>query len=363
MYGWLLRPLLFRLPAELAHNLAIWLLALLARVPLALAWLDRAFGARDPVLRVQALGFDLSTPVGLAAGLDKNAEAYEALGALGFGFVEVGTLTPKAQPGSPRPRLFRLPADRALINRMGFNNCGVEDARQRLTRPRHGLIVGANIGKNKNTANERAPDDYVAATRRLAPHVDYLVVNVSSPNTPALRALQAIDQLRPLLSAVKSALAETRATHAIPLLVKISPDLADTEIDAISDLAIELELDGIIATNTTLSRAGLHSDAERVESCGEGGLSGAPLAERSLAVLRRLRARAGSRLVLISVGGIQNAEDAWQRIEAGATLVQVYTAFVYEGPSLVGRINAGLAERTRQAGLSHIGDAIGRAHG
>ncbi|HMJ11968.1 MAG TPA: quinone-dependent dihydroorotate dehydrogenase, partial [Polyangiaceae bacterium] len=299
MYAWLVRPILFCLSPERAHHLAIGLLRTLARLPLLLGWVRRTL--RPPAsLRVRALGLELDSPLGLAAGLDKNAEAFEGLAGLGFGFIEVGTLTPRAQPGSELPRLFRLPRDAALINRMGFNNCGAEAARRRLAAPKT-AIVGANIGKNRTTPNASAAEDYVAATQLLAPHVDYLVVNVSSPNTPALRALQATAELRPLLKAVQTALTSAVPERRVPLLLKIAPDLANADVDEIADLVLELGLDGIIATNTTLSREGLRSPVPQVEACGAGGLSGAPLRQRSLEVLRLLHARVHDRVTLISV--------------------------------------------------------------
>jgi dihydroorotate dehydrogenase len=243
---------------------------------------------------------------------------------------------------------------------MGFNNLGAEAASRALSKPRR-TLVGANIGRSKLTPNERALEDYQESTRWLAPHCDYLVINVSSPNTAELRALQATPQLRPLLSGVKEALvAAAGERRAPPLLLKVAPDLGDEELDAIADLALELGLDGIIATNTTISRAGLTTPGALVEACGPGGLSGAPLRARSLEVLRRLRARVGDRLVLVSSGGIETASDAWERILAGASLVQIYAALIYEGPSLPSKIARGLAERVRRAGLSNISQAIGR---
>jgi dihydroorotate dehydrogenase len=300
----------------------------------------------DPRLRVRALGLSFAHPIGLAAGFDKNATAYEALAALGFAFVEVGTVTGQAQPGNPKPRLFRLPADRALINRMGFNNLGASVVASHLTQKRS-VPIGVNIGKTKVVSEADAASDYVASTRLLGPLADYFVVNVSSPNTPGLRNLQAVELLRPLLRAVQAELCAT--TPRRPLLVKIAPDLNDADIDAIADLALELGLDGIIATNTTISRAGLHSSAEHVAACGAGGLSGAILKARSLEVLTRLHRRlaanspGGQRLTLISVGGIETAEDVWARLRAGASLVQLYTGFVYGGPLLVASLQRGLA--------------------
>ena len=288
-------------------------------------------------------------PLGLAAGFDKDARATKGLGALGFGFVEVGTVTARAQPGNPRPRLFRLPADRALVNRMGFKNDGAAAAAARLRRPRDGPVVGVNIGRTRAVPEAEAAADYAASARAVADVADYVVVNVSSPNTPGLRDLQAADRLRPVLVAVRSALdaAAGEGGRRVPLLVKIAPDLAEQDIDAVADLAVELELDGVIATNTTVARDGLLSTAAEVTAAGAGGLSGPPLRARSLAVLRRLRERAGDRLVLIAAGGIETPDDAWERLAAGATLVQAYTAFIYEGPLWPRRMHAGLARRIR----------------
>jgi dihydroorotate dehydrogenase len=288
---------------------------------------------------VRALGLEFPNRVGLAAGFDKDALGFEALGAMGFGFVEVGTLTGHPQPGNPTPRLFRLPKDRALVNRLGFNNRGSADAVARLERPRR-TIVGVNIGKTKVVPEEEAVHDYVLSAKRIASCADYVVVNVSSPNTPGLRNLQATEKLRPLLSAVRTALDEASTSRKVPLLVKIAPDLADQDIDAVADLALELGLDGIIATNTTIRRDGLRSSESEISACGVGGLSGPPLNQRSLDVLRRLRTRVGDRLTLVSVGGIEAPEQARERIDAGADLVQIYTAFVYEGPFLPRRLAA-----------------------
>lgn len=354
----LFRSLLFSFSAETAHRLTLGSLRLFARLPGALWVLRLLFGVDDPRLRVRALGRDLSSPVGLAAGLDKDAEVFEAFGALGFGFVEVGTVTSLAQPGNPQPRLFRLPRDRALVNRMGFNNHGAVRAAQRLAVARR-TVVGANIGRSKVTPNEAAVADYVTSTEALAPHADYMVINVSSPNTPSLRELQAIEQLRPLISGVQAAIGRVTPGRNVPLLLKVAPDLHDADIDAIADLALELRIDGIIATNTTISRSGLSTPQAEVTALGNGGLSGAPLRERSLNVLKRLRARVGDRLLLVAAGGIETADDAWQRIVAGATLVQVYSALIYDGPSLPSCIARGLADRVASAGLANISEAVG----
>ncbi|MBV9450294.1 MAG: quinone-dependent dihydroorotate dehydrogenase [Streptosporangiaceae bacterium] len=345
-----------RLPAETAHELAMALIRAAGAVPGLAAVLRRVLGPRDPVLRVRAMGLDFPGPLGMAAGFDKDARGVPVLGALGFGFVEVGTVTARPQPGNPKPRLFRLMDDRAIVNRMGFNNDGAAAAAARLRRSRGPrvtgrgprVIVGVNIGKTRAVPEQDAIADYVASARAVAPVADYVVVNVSSPNTPGLRDLQAVDRLKPLLVAVRDVL------NGVPLLVKIAPDLADDDVDAIADLAVSLGLDGIIATNTTVSRDGLASSPAAVAAAGAGGLSGPPLRERSLAVLRRLRERAalnseagGDQLVLIAAGGIETADDAAERLAAGATLVQAYTAFVYGGPLWPRRINAGLAERLR----------------
>jgi len=315
--------------------------------------MQRVLGPSDPVLRVHAFGRELSGPLGLAAGFDKDAKGVAALLASGFDFVEVGTVTAEAQPGNPKPRLFRLLRDRALINRMGFNNEGASVVARRLAHRGTGM-VGVNIGKTKRVAEADAIADFTHSAEVLAPLADYLVVNVSSPNTPGLRDLQAIDKLRPLLVAVRTACELASPMRRVPLLVKIAPDLADNDIDAIADLAVELGLDGIVATNTTIARTGLTSSPRTIEKLGAGGLSGAPLAARSLEILRRLRARVGTRLVLVSVGGIETADDVWNRIQAGATLVQAYTGFIYGGPFWPRRIHRELAARVRAAGMSSI---------
>jgi dihydroorotate dehydrogenase len=357
VYGLLYRVVLRRVPAETAHRGAFGLIRAFGAVPGAAWALGRWLGPRDPVLRVRALGLDFPGPLGLAAGFDKDARGTAGLGALGFGFVEVGTVTARAQPGNDRPRMFRLAADRALVNRMGFNNEGAAAAAGRLRGRGAAPIVGVNIGKTKVVPEEEAAADYAASARAVAGVADYVVVNVSSPNTPGLRDLQATGRLRPLLVAVREALDDAAGGRRVPLLVKIAPDLADADVDAVADLALELGLDGIIATNTTVSRAGLTSPPAEVAAAGAGGLSGAPLRDRALAVLVRLRARAGDRLVLIAAGGIETPDDAWVRLRAGATLVQAYTGFIYGGPLWPRRVHAGLARRARAEGLSSIGPA------
>jgi dihydroorotate dehydrogenase len=359
MYKLLFSVVFRRIPAETAHRLGFGLVRAGAAVP-GVSWLLRRWlTSADQVLRVRAFGRDLPGPLGLAAGFDKDAEGPDALGMLGFAFVETGTVTAQPQPGNPKPRLFRLLADRALINRMGFNNHGAAAAAARLRARRgRGLTVGANIGKSKSAPDAEAAGDYTASAKLLATAADYLVVNVSSPNTPGLRNLQAVSHLRPLLIAVRDAL-DAASADRIPLLVKIAPDLADEDIDAIADLALELGLDGIIATNTTISRDQLASDPAEIQAAGPGGLSGAPLKRRAVQVLRRLRARTGDRLVLVAAGGIETSDDAWERIQAGATLLQAYTGFVYGGPLWARRIHAGLARRVRDAGFTSIQQAVG----
>ncbi len=361
MYTLLVKPFLFALPAELAHRLAFAALRFIHAIPGARRLLRAYFRRTHPALEVRSMGLCFPNPVVLAAGFDKHAEGYEALCSIGFGAVEVGTLTARAQPGNPRPRLFRLPADRALLNRMGFNNCGSERAASRLGRPRAD-IVGINIGKTKLVPDAEAIGDYVKSAERLAPFADYLVVNVSSPNTPGLRDLQAADRLRPLLAAVQAALGRVGSARRPPLLVKIAPDLANEEVIAIADLALELGLTGIIATNTTISRAGLCTPSPELDALGNGGISGAPLERRALEVLRLIRGRAGSRLTLVAAGGIGTVEHAWQRLVAGASLVQIYTALIYEGPGLPSRLARGLLARARAEGFATLAEAISHYH-
>ena len=347
VYRAVYRVALRRLPPEAAHAVGFWLIRAAAAVPGGAWTLRRFLAPRDPALRVRALGLDFPGPLGLAAGFDKDGRGVTGLAALGFGFVEVGTVTARPQPGNAKPRMFRFTAERALVNRMGFNNSGAAAlaARLRALRGRR-PIVGVNIGKTKAVPEESAVADYVTSARLVADVADYVVVNVSSPNTPGLRDLQAVGKLKPLLLAVREALDEAAPRRRVPLLVKIAPDLADPDINAVADLALGLGLDGIIATNTTISRAGLR-DTAAVADAGAGGLSGAPLKERALEVLRLLHARTGNRLVLVAAGGIESADDARERLAAGATLLQAYTAFVYEGPCWPHRVQQALASGHR----------------
>ncbi|MFJ8045823.1 quinone-dependent dihydroorotate dehydrogenase [Kitasatospora sp. NPDC096147] len=363
MYKLLFDLVFKKMDPEKAHHLAFFWIRLAASVPGLRQLVKLVLAPRQAALRTTALGLDLPGPFGLGAGFDKNGIGIDGLSMLGFDYVEIGTVTGEPQPGNPAPRLFRLVEDRALINRMGFNNQGSARVAARLAgRPRTGLtpVVGVNIGKTKLVEEADATADYVKSTERLAEHADYLVVNVSSPNTPGLRNLQTVSTLAPLLVDVRRA-ADRSVPHHVPLLVKIAPDLADEDIDAIADMAMEIGLDGIIATNTTIGRDGLKEPAARVEEIGMGGLSGAPLKERSLEVLARLRARTEGRLVLIAVGGIETADDAWERITHGADLVQGYSAFIYQGPFWMRRMHKGLAARLKASGYRSIAEAVGTA--
>lgn len=341
MYPLLFRTVLSRMDPESAHHLGMVVIRVLGIRPF--SWAARAVTRPAPELRTSALGLTFESPFGVAAGFDKDVKGAAGLHALGFGHVEVGTLTAIPQDGNPRPRLFRLIPDRAVINRMGFNNRGAEAAATRLRRLRRRsrrAVLGVNIGKSRVVDVADATADYVRSATLLAPLADYLVVNVSSPNTPGLRGLQAVETLRPLLEAVRD------TAGATPLLVKIAPDLPDDEIVAIADLAVELGLAGLIATNTTISRERLVTDAATIAAAGDGGLSGAPLKERSLEVLRLVRTTVPSEFCVISVGGVDTAADVRERLDAGATLVQGYTGFLYRGPLWARQINRGLS-RTR----------------
>ncbi|MDO8395448.1 MAG: quinone-dependent dihydroorotate dehydrogenase [Dietzia sp.] len=353
MYS-LMKSVLFRFTAERIHHLVFGFLKLLTLVPPLGSLVRRFLGVRDPVLAQDVLGRRFPGPLGLAAGFDKNAAAVDSWGAIGFGFSEVGTVTASPQPGNPSPRLFRLPEDRAILNRMGFNNHGAGNAANNLRRRRSSDPVGINIGKTKVVPAEDAVRDYVASASMLTGLADYMVVNVSSPNTPGLRDLQAVESLRPILTAV-------RDVATIPVLVKIAPDLDDADIDAVTDLVVQLGLAGIVATNTTISRDGLTTPASTVAAMGAGGISGAPVADRSRQVLARIHERAGDRIVIISVGGVETPEDVWDRITHGAHLVQTYTGFVFTGPGLIRGTNKLVARRLRQGGFASLAEAVGSA--
>ena len=345
-----LRRAMFLVPPERIHTVVFaGLRTATAPAPLRHA-LSRRLSDHDPALASTVFGVRFPAPLGLAAGFDKDGRGVHSWGALGFGHAEVGTVTPRPQPGNPAPRLFRLPADRGLLNRMGFNNHGAAALVRTLSQANPDVPIGVNIGKNKVTPPEGAAADYAECARLLGSHCAYLVVNVSSPNTPGLRDLQSAESLRPILAGVLAA-------TSTPVLVKIAPDLADDDIDDIADLAAELGLAGIVATNTTISRNGLHTPG--VDGLGAGGVSGPPVARRSLEVLRRLHRRVGDRLVLISVGGIETADDAWERITAGASLLQGYTGFVYGGGLWAKSVNDGIAERLRRNGFRGLTEAVG----
>ncbi|GEL17939.1 quinone-dependent dihydroorotate dehydrogenase [Pseudonocardia asaccharolytica] len=363
MYDLLFRHVLRHVPAESAHQAAFALLrAAAGPLPFGRVW-AAVRGPVDPVLRTQVMGIDFPGPVGLAAGFDKDAEGVRALARLGFGFVEIGTVTARPQPGNPKPRLFRLPDDHALINRMGFNNEGAENVAARLRALRNGrgepIVLGVNIGKSKAAPSDQAVDDYVRSATLLGPFADYLVVNVSSPNTPGLRDLQQVSVLEPLLTAVRQAMVTADPTRRVPLLVKITTDLASEDIDAVADLALHLGLDGVIATNTTVSRSGLQTPQPVLEDIGRGGVSGRPLSAPALAIVRRLRERLGPGLPIISVGGIETAQDAYERIRAGACLVQAYTGFIYGGARWPVTLCRELAALLRADGFERIADAVG----
>lgn len=350
----LLRSLLFLVDPERIHHLVSSFLRFVAGRPALAAWLRRRFSVGDPRLEVRAFGLRFPTPLGLAAGFDKGDGLAAGLYALGFGSVEVGTITPRAQPGNPSPRLFRLPRQQSLINRMGFNNAGAAEtvARYRDLPFRPGPL-GMNLGKNKDTPAERAADDYLAAFEALADLGDYFVVNVSSPNTPGLRDLQAPAALRGILRPLVEAAARRGGK---PILLKLAPDLADEDIDALADLAVEERLSGLILANTTLGRP----TAENEETAKQaGGMSGAPLLPRALSLVARVRRRLGDRLPIVGVGGIFTAEDAYRMIRAGATLVQGYTGFIYGGPAYAKKIQSGLLQLLERDGLPNVEAAVG----
>jgi len=345
-----LRWVFFRIPPERIHTWVFAVFRLATFSSFGRRALARWLAPSDPALASTVFGVHFPGPLGLAAGFDKDGSGVNVWGALGFGYAEVGTVTAQAQPGNPAPRLFRLPDDRALLNRMGFNNHGAGSMAVSLSRRQSTVPIGVNIGKTKVTPAAGAVEDYAESARLVASLADFVVVNVSSPNTPGLRDLQAVSSLRPILAAV-------RAQTDKPVLVKIAPDLSNEDVDEIADLAVELGLAGIVATNTTISRAGLLTPG--VEELGAGGVSGPPVAARSLEVLRRLHRRVGDRLVLISVGGIETADDAWERIIAGASLIQGYTGFIYGGGLWAKHIHDGLAARLRAGGFASLSDAVG----
>ena len=340
----IIKPLLFLLSPEKAHTITVKLLKLGCQFPFGAKWMTRAFSYKSPKLEREVLGLKFRNPVGLAAGFDKDGQYFHEMSKLGFGFIELGTVTPLAQSGNPKPRLFRLPQDEALINRMGFNNAGVEALVKSLKKgkPNH-IIIGGNIGKNKNTPNEEATKDYLISFRALFPYVDYFAVNISSPNTPNLRALQEKEPLTELLFALQQENQQNACPK--PILLKIAPDLSLQQVDDILDIIQQVKLDGIIATNTTIARDNLNTDGKLIENIGAGGLSGKPLTKKATELIRYIHQKTNGQLVIIGVGGISSPEDAVEKLKAGASLIQIYTGLVYEGPFLVKRINQALATK------------------
>lgn len=337
------RSLLFLFDAEKVHYFTTGLLRKILLIPGAKSCFSKMYTVNDSSLKRTVFGLDFENPVGLAAGFDKNGSMFNDMAYCGFGFIEIGTVTPKAQDGNEKPRLFRLKKDEAILNRMGFNNGGVEVAIKNLKNRKTKIIIGGNIGKNKLTANEDAVSDYVIAFNALHSHVDYFVVNVSSPNTPNLRDLQDKEPLTLLLQTLKSE--NESKTIKKPILLKIAPDLTDSQLDDIIDIMTNVKIDGIIASNTTISRADLKTSEFRVASLGAGGISGKPVKNRSTEVIRYLATKSNHSFPIIGVGGIHSASDAIEKLDAGASLIQIYTGFIYEGPSLVKKINRALIKR------------------
>jgi len=356
----LLRALLFRLDAETSHRLTFNVLRLLYRLPGVSPIARALYARRVPSLPVSAMGLTFPNPVGLAAGLDKNAEHVRPLADFGFGFLEFGTVTPRPQPGNPRPRMFRLVAQAALINRMGFNNVGAGKFLVNLAAQGKPCPIGINIGKNRDTPVERAADDYLSVLNAVYRLADYVVINISSPNTPGLRDLQQEPNLEALLRALKTeqtALAERHGRY-VPIALKISPDLDDTQVAAIARLVQEHKFDAVIATNTTIARPALEQEPLAHQT---GGLSGRPLKPLATEIIRKMYAHLQGKIPIIGVGGIETADDAWEKLVAGADLAQIYTALIYQGPDIVGEIVRGLAERVRQSGCRSLAEAVQKA--
>ena len=341
MYKAIIKPLFFLFPPELAHQLTVSIFRALLKIPLLNRIIQSFYRVEHPRLKRSFLGLSFSNPVGLAAGFDKDGKHLKTMSALGFGFLEIGTITPVSQAGNPKPRLFRLPKDAALINRMGFNNMGIESLIDRLKKRPKNLIIGGNIGKNKDTPQEEALNDYGQCFRQLFPYVDYFAINVSSPNTPGLRQLQEKEPLEQLLFYLQ---ALNKELGGKPILLKIAPDLNFEQLDDILHIVEKTQLDGVIATNTTISRSDLTTSPLIVKEIGQGGLSGKPLTQRATDVIRYLNQKSKGQLFIIGVGGIFSAEDALEKINAGASLIQVYTGLIYEGPSLVKKINKGILD-------------------
>lgn len=358
----LIRPLLFTLDPETAHDVTLGLMRTAYQLP-GVPALARACCVKSaPALPTRIMGLDFPNPVGLAAGLDKNARVVRPLFDMGFGWLELGTVTPRPQPGNPKKRMFRLPRHEAIINRMGFNSAGLEVFLANLARQPRSGILGINIGKNRDTPAGRAVDDYLPALRAVYPHADYIAINISSPNTPGLRDLQDAAPLSALLGALKSEQAQLAQQHQryVPLALKIAPDLPDSDIDTIAQTVRTHGFDAVIATNTTLTRPGLTTDPTAAET---GGLSGRPLKALATHVIRRLYLNLGGRIPIIGVGGISSADDAWEKLVAGADLVQIYSALIYQGPGLVPRLIRGLEQKVRRHGNDCLASAVARARG
>ena len=361
-YEWMRRAL-FRMDAESAHEKVMGTFSKAMAAGPVRRTVARRLAVDSEKLRVSALGIDFPNPLGMAAGFDKDGKYFNALGALGFGHIEIGTVTGLAQEGNPKPRLFRLVDDEALLNRMGFNNAGSEAMAQRLSNTKIEPILGINFGKSKVVPLDEAVDDYAASLRRLHQYADYLVVNVSSPNTPGLRKLQGADRLRTLMrhvDEVNRELGEVEGSHRRPVMLKISPDLTDAALDDVLQVVTDEAVDGVIATNTTISRDGLVT--EDVDELGNGGVSGRPLTERSRNMVASIFEKTGGELPIFGVGGVFTGEDALAMIEAGATLVQVWTGFIYGGPLVAQQILTEMLELLDQRGYSHISQAVGAAH-
>lgn len=339
MYRLIIRKILFLLPAETAHTLV----SVILKIPFVSRILGKFYRFENASLQREVFGLKFNNPIGLAAGFDKNARLFKNLAHFGFGFIEIGTITPQAQSGNPKPRLFRLPADQALINRMGFNNAGAVAIARRLKRKRRNIIVGANIGKNKQTPNQEAFRDYEECFMALRDVADYFVINVSSPNTPGLRDLQEKEPLTKLLLHLQKL--NQSLSSPKPILLKIAPDLSNAHLDTIIEIVKQTRIDGIVATNTTISRAKLKTSKDMIAEIGEGGLSGKPLMRRSTEIIRYLYQKSNRSFPIIGVGGIHSPDDALEKLNAGASLIQLYTGFVYEGPALITKIKQKLAKR------------------
>ena len=343
----ILRFFLFKLDAEIAHHLTLMLINFIIKIPLVKFIFKKLYVIEDKRLERKLFGLTFKNPVGLAAGLDKNASCIDAFASIGFGFIEIGTVTPLPQNGNEKPRLFRIIKDEAIINRMGFNNSGMKVVKENILQSENAhqkskIIIGGNIGKNKTTANENAADDYIKCFDALYDVVDYFVVNVSSPNTPDLRALQEKEPLRELLQILQNQ--NKLKPVPKPILLKIAPDLSNEQLDDIIEIVFDTKLSGIVATNTTITRENLSVEKEKIESIGAGGLSGKPLTEKSTAIIKYIAERSQYKIPIIAVGGIMNADDAIEKLNAGASLVQLYTGFIYEGPNLIKEINKRILE-------------------